>query len=93
MSPDLTLIQRNGYTIVDIMSDVGGLQGILISAFSILLLSFNYKHLDSYLATKLYKTTAEVGSNEGGLDGKVHLKAATQTESIKECCIDRFLPR
>ena len=77
MSPDLTLIQRNGYTFLDIMSDVGGLQGILISAFSILLLAFNYKHLDSYLATKLYKTTAEVGSNKGGLDGKVHLKAAS----------------
>ena len=73
MSADLTLIQRNGYTFLDILSDVGGLQGILISAFSILLLAFNYKQLDSYMATKLYKTTAEVGSTEGGLDGKLHL--------------------
>ena len=66
MSMDLTIIERDGYTSLDILSDIGGLQGILNAGFSVILILFNYKYLDSYLATKLYKTTME--SNNDGLD-------------------------
>ena len=37
MSLDQTLIERIGYTILDILSDVGGLQGLLISGISFIL--------------------------------------------------------
>ena len=66
MSMDLTLIVRDGYTVLDLLSDIGGLQGILNAGFSVILIFFNYKYLDSYLATKLYKTAAE--NNTSGLD-------------------------
>ena len=52
---DLTTVERTGYTILDILSDVGGLQGILFSAVGLFLNIWNYNHLDNYLASKLFK--------------------------------------
>ena len=52
---DLTLIQRNGYTLLDILSDVGGFQGILISGITFILGILNYNDLDNYLVSKLFK--------------------------------------
>ena len=31
MNKDLTIVQRTGYTFLDVLSDVGGLMGILVS--------------------------------------------------------------
>ena len=52
---DLTLIQRNGYTLLDILSDVGGLQGILISGITFTISFLNYNDLDNHLVSKLFK--------------------------------------
>ena len=60
MHPDLTLIERTGYTVLEILSDIGGLQGILISAISLLLSILNYNYLDDYLVAKLFKSESEV---------------------------------
>ena len=56
---DQTLIQRNGYTLLDILSDVGGIQGILISGASFILSVLNYKNLDNYLVSKLFKSDSK----------------------------------
>ena len=56
LSMDVTLIERNGYTLLDVLSDVGGLQSILISAISLLLSFLNYNQLDNYLVSKLFKS-------------------------------------
>ena len=56
MSLDQTLIERDGYTILDILSDVGGLQGLLISMIYYALGILNFNYLENYLASKLYKT-------------------------------------
>ena len=53
---DQTLIERNGYTIIDILSDVGGLQGILISGISLLLSILNHNSLNVFLASKHYRS-------------------------------------
>ena len=58
MSLDQTLIERNGYTILDILSDVGGLQGILISGISFFLSILNHNYLSNYLVSKLYESEA-----------------------------------
>ena len=55
MSMDLTRIERTGYTIIDILSDVGGLMGILFSGITILLEIINYDHLNYFLISKLFK--------------------------------------
>ena len=54
MSLDQTLIERTGYTITDILSDVGGLQGALVSGISFILSILNYKNLDNYMVSKLF---------------------------------------
>ena len=54
MDMDLAVIERTGYTILDILSDIGGLQGILISGISFFLGILNHNYLDNYLVTKLY---------------------------------------
>ena len=54
MNQDLTIIERTGYTILDIFSDVGGLQGILVSAITMLLNLWNYNHLNAYILAKLF---------------------------------------
>lgn len=42
---------RDGYTILDWFSDIGGIQGILISFAAILLGIWNYQYLDNYMVT------------------------------------------
>lgn len=41
LNRDLTVIQRTGYTVLDLLSDVGGLQGVLASGVSLLLSVLN----------------------------------------------------
>ena len=74
MNYDLTIIERDGYTILDVLSDVGGLQGILISAIAVVLNIINHNQLENYLVSKLFKAEA------------VSL-ADKQIENIKEYCL------
>ena len=39
---------------MDYISDIGGMQGILISGAALLLSIFNYNNLDNFLVTRLY---------------------------------------
>ena len=81
MDMDLTVIERTGYTVLNILSDVGGLQGILISGISLLLSVLNHNYLDNYLVTKLFK----YGS-------AVCFTALPMTRRIKEFRVARLLP-
>lgn len=56
MSLDQTLIERTGYTVLDILSDVGGLQGIFVSVIFLFLSVLNHNDLDNYLVSKLFKS-------------------------------------
>ena len=56
MNYDLTLIERTGYTLTDLLSDIGGIQGILISAMAMVLGVLNANHLENHLVTKLFKS-------------------------------------
>ena len=58
MDLDMTVIERSSYTILDVLSDVGGLQGILISASSLVLGILNYQYLEGFLVSKLFKSKA-----------------------------------
>ena len=80
MSMDQTLIVRSGYTVLDLLSDVGGLQGILIAGISIILSTLNHNHLGNYLASQLYRSDEFV-------------LRSTQTQSVKQFCISKFLPK
>ena len=55
MSLNLRILAREGYTVLDRLSDVGGIEAILIMAISIFLSFWNYKYFDSYMVSHLYK--------------------------------------
>ena len=52
---DQLFIQREGYTILDLLSDVGGLSGIGIWILDILTKILNYDYMNSYMTSKLFK--------------------------------------
>ena len=55
MNLNQTVVTRNGYTILDVLSDMGGFQRVLFSFFALVSSILNFSHFDSYLASKLYK--------------------------------------
>ena len=82
----MLLISRSGYTILDILADVGGLQGILISGIALLLNICNFNFLDNYLVSKLFKLTNNAKKSETtSID-------PSKTNSVKEYCVKQLLP-
>ena len=59
MNLDLAKVSRSGYTFIDVLSDIGGIQSILISTITILISIFNYNHFDDYMATRLFKAKSK----------------------------------
>ena len=58
MDLNLYSVERAGYNVLDLMSNVGGIQALLLSAFSVLISVFNYKNFDNIMAAKFYKLKA-----------------------------------
>ena len=52
---DLLKIYRNSYTILDMLSDIGGINSIFITTFGLIASIWNYRHFDNYMASKLFK--------------------------------------
>ena len=59
MNLNLELIQRNGYTVLDLLSDVGGILEISTIVITYFLAFWNYNHLENFLVTRLYKLEKE----------------------------------
>ena len=55
MNLNQLVIARDGYTVLDYLSDIGGMQSILITGSAILLTIWNYQHLDNFLVSQLYR--------------------------------------
>ena len=55
MSLDSQVLARSGYTLLDVISDVGGIQGLLMSLIGVFLGVFNFRNFDNYLASRLFK--------------------------------------
>ena len=81
MSTDQNLIYRYGYYLLDLLADVGGIQGILIFLISFILSILNHSQLDSYLVSRLFKSET------------VRLTPFAKCENIKQFCIDKLLPQ
>ena len=54
MDLDKYVIKRDGYTILDMLSDIGGIQAVLYSFFAVLVSVSSYKNFDNTLASKLF---------------------------------------
>ena len=55
MDLNLTVIAREGYTILDWISDIGGMQGMLLGLIAFLVAIWNYNQFQNYMVTRLYK--------------------------------------
>lgn len=79
------VVARDGYTILDILSDVGGIESILITGIGLALQLWNYKHFDSHMVSQLYKRPDAAANGQSGFK-------PTKCGNIKLFCIDH-LPR
>ena len=59
MNLDLEIIQRNGYTILDLLSDVGGILEISSIVITYFLAFWNYNYFENFLVTRLFKLEKE----------------------------------
>lgn len=55
MNMNLELIQRNGYTVLDLLSDIGGILEIMTIVISYFLAFWNYNYFENFLVTRLFK--------------------------------------
>ena len=60
----LTEITRDGYQLLDVFSDVGGLSTALLSGIKLLLRVWNLDFLDSYLSSKLFKSSDTIDGDD-----------------------------
>ena len=58
------VLARTGYTILDVLSDVGGIQSLIASAIALWLSVWNYKHFDNYMAASLFKIKKSSTTND-----------------------------
>jgi len=49
------VVARDVYTFLDFLSDIGGMQGMLISGVALFMVFWNYNMLENYMVAKLYK--------------------------------------
>ena len=54
LSLDLLIVLRDGYTIIDIISDLGGINAVCMVVFPMIINLFKGQSLDKYLVSKLY---------------------------------------
>ena len=60
MDYDLLFVERTSYTVLDVLSDLGGIQSILISVIGLILAILNSNYLDDYLIFRLFKATPSI---------------------------------
>ena len=55
MNLDKLVIVRKCYGFLDLLSDLGGMIGILMSSFAIAVKIINYNNFDNYMTSRLFK--------------------------------------
>lgn len=70
---------RNGYTVLDLLSDIGGIIRSIMTGAAIFLYVWTYKSLDYYMVSKLYGVV-----NVRNPD-KIDKLDSTTVRNIKEC--------
>ena len=63
MSLNLNQVERNVFTMFDMLSDIGGLSGILMSVFAITASIWNYLAYDNHLVSHLFTVRSEASTN------------------------------
>ena len=58
MDSDLLVVQRNIYTILDLLSDIGGFMSIFFGGLSFIIAILNFKNYEYHFLTNFYKHRA-----------------------------------
>ena len=66
MNLNLKTVDRTRYTFLDLLSDVGGIQGLLLTFGGLILGILNYNNFDNYLASRLFKIKDKHAKEEEG---------------------------
>ena len=79
LSPDRILIKRQVYNVVDMLTEIGGLQYALFIILSFLLMLFNFNKMDNYLVSEMFqvidaKTYSKKPKRVGFKNGKVNIE-------------------
>ena len=85
------VIQRQGYTTLDLISDIGGLQGILISVFAIIVGIWNHNMLENLLVSRLFKLEAKPEPDHKNLDSRLHSPTPNSMVSLMPSTTQNFL--
>ena len=95
MNLDQLFIAREGYTFLEVLSDVGGLEGLLLSFTAAILVIFNHNNFDNYLASRLYKVKddSESDSSPGGDSNSGFFLEPTKFCNIYEYMLDTIPSR
>ena len=60
MNLDLATINRSYYSLLDCLSDIGGLMSVILSTIAFFLIILNHQHLENYMVVNLFQIdTAE----------------------------------
>ena len=80
----------------DLLSDIGGLQGILVSLLALSLSVWNYKAVENHLVTRLFKVSKPGGDqpgNDAHADEAVSLHRDNLIPGLKDWLFDCFPER
>ena len=55
MNLDIIDMKRQGYDLLQLLSDIGGIQAILMSGFAFFVSIWNYNFFENYMVSRLYK--------------------------------------
>ena len=55
MNLNQKVVARDVYTFLDFLSDIGGIEGMLISGVALFMTFWNFNMLENYMVSKLYK--------------------------------------
>lgn len=58
VNPDREILERNIYTVLDLLSDIGGFTSIFISGISFLIAIWNFKNFEYHFLTNFFKKKA-----------------------------------
>ena len=84
MNLDLRVIARSGYTLLDWVSDVGGMQGMLISLIVFLLSIWNFNQFDNFMVHRLFKSVHKDNSLSEQTKGEKAFLDASQLQNLRE---------
>ena len=83
MNLNQRLIYREGYTALDYISDIGGMQGMLISLMAFILGILNFNYFDNHIVEKMFKVKPPADPGAPKMQGNGFFKVKKEATPLK----------